>query len=284
MDNLKDLRMVVRHFYDLQKLRIQMSNRIAKQAAPAELSDGAKDLLAAYVDRLQNGVKIDSRRIGGEHEVAGDLGRMIKGIPIWENWLKLQKGCGPTIAAVILTEVDIRRCETPSALWAFAGLNVVDGRAPRLHKGQKSKFNRGLRTKLVGVLGPNLLKAAMHDPERKWRTFYDDYKTRKQNTLVECCMLCEGSGWVKDGKPSAEGKGSRCDRCDGTGGPAKWGRSDAHVHTASIRYMVKMFLRELWVEWRKLEGLPITETYAEAYLGRRHGDHGGSGAAPVAAE
>ena len=41
----------------------------------------------------------------------------------------------------------------------------------------------------------------------------------------------------------------------------------------ATRYAVKMFLRDLWVAWRQLEGLPVSEPYEVAFLGRRpHGD------------
>ena len=36
--------------------------------------------------------------------------------------------------------------------------------------------------------------------------------------------------------------------------------------------MMKMFLLDLWKVWRALEGLPVTESYAEAKLGIRHGE------------
>lgn len=40
----------------------------------------------------------------------------------------------------------------------------------------------------------------------------------------------------------------------------------------AIRYMIKMFLKDLWVAWRTLEGLPVTPDYAEAKLGMKHGE------------
>jgi len=72
-----------------------------------------------------------------------------------------------------------------------------------------------------------------------YRTHYDNYKHRKQS--------------------------------------AGWGESDGHRHRAAIAYMMKMFLLDLWKEWRALEGLVVTPTYAEAVLKRTHGDHGGMG-------
>lgn len=36
-----------------------------------------------------------------------------------------------------------------------------------------------------------------------------------------------------------------------------------HRHRAAMRYMVKMFLKNLWLEWRRLEDLPITEAHPQ---------------------
>lgn len=44
-----------------------------------------------------------------------------------------------------------------------------------------------------------------------------------------------------------------------------------HRKNMAIRYMVKVFLKDLWVAWRTLEGLPVTPDYAEAKLGLKHG-------------
>lgn len=56
----------------------------------------------------------------------------------------------------------------------------------------------------------------------------------------------------------------------GEGKLIKWkDTSDGHRHAAARRYMAKMFLTDLWVCWRMLEGLPITEPYAVAKLGLR---------------
>jgi hypothetical protein len=34
--------------------------------------------------------------------------------------------------------------------------------------------------------------------------------------------------------------------------------------------MLKMFLKDLYVAWRKIEGLEVREPYAAEYLGKRH--------------
>lgn len=246
-----EMRQAVRFFYDFQKLRIQSSNRSGSETAA--LSRGHLDTLAVQAFLLET----------LEKKALGNVKDLLKGWPIYNQWLKDQKGCGPTMSGVLLSEIDIHRAETPSAIWAYCGLAVdADGHAQRRKKGEKCGYNPWLKSKIVKVLADCMIKA-----RSPWREFYDNYKTRKQNQRVEICMACDGKKKINNAK---------CSNCKGTGGPAPWGKSDAHRHAAAMRYMVKMFLLEFWKEWRQLEGLPIVEPYAEVYLGRKHGDHGGS--------
>lgn len=50
-----------------------------------------------------------------------------------------------------------------------------------------------------------------------------------------------------------------------TNSSREWTKS--HIHNDAMRYMVKMFVKDLWVAWRGIEGLEITPTYQEAKLG-----------------
>jgi hypothetical protein len=216
----------------------------------------------------------------------------LKAVPI-ATWLLEQKGIGPTLAGVLVSEVDITRCNTPSALWAYAGLHCDQetGMAVRRKKGVKSNWNPFLKTKLVKVLAECFIKS-----NSPWRSHYDNYKTRKTNQLVQVCRPCNGTGKVHFGAEGpveltdsvikAELNGQKvvkedkspktCTNCNGTGGPAPWGNSGAHRDLAAKRFMVKAFLLEFWKQWRGLEGLEIVPSYAEAMLGRVHGDHGGA--------
>jgi len=284
----EECRESVRFFYDLQQLRVGSHHRTTTGKDRTKL--GTKHYESLIVQsRLLKWL---------EAEALGEVKRILEDVPIYNHWLKHQKGCGPTLAGVIVAEIDIHRAETPSALWKYCGLDVRTcekchgsgevedeetgvvswcrscmGRgnnAARRARGEKAGYNPWLKAKLVKVLGDCLIKA-----NSPWRKHYDDYKHRKANTIVPTCAACGGKGEVV-----YEKKKSKCRNCEGTGGPAPWGRSDAHRHAAAVRKMVKMFLLELWQEWRKLEGLPVVEPYSEAYLGRTHGDH--AGAASVA--
>ena len=43
-----------------------------------------------------------------------------------------------------------------------------------------------------------------------------------------------------------------------------------HIKNRAIRYMVKMFIKDLYVAWRTLENLPIREPYEVEYLNKKH--------------
>lgn len=274
----------------MQKLRIQSGNRYNKKT-----DDEAVDIETGEVTiKPVSGPHLDendqlflSKMSFGlenlEKDLLHDLKGLLTGIPIYEKWLKNQRGIGPTLAAVIISELDPHKAPHVSSFWKYCGLAVdtATNKSQRRIKGQKADFNPWLKSKLLKVMGDCLIRSG----SQPWRKFYDDYKNRKSNTMVPVCMACNGEGKVVRKKAAlapgedhvietieddAKVKKVSCKNCNGTGGPAPWGCSDAHRHTASIRYMVKMFLSELHITWRTLEGLPVRAPYAEEYLGRVH--------------
>lgn len=184
------------------------------------------------------------------------LTSVLEDFPIYTYFLEPTAGCGPAMSGVIISEIDIARARYPSSLWAYAGLDVhtyTNGTGETVSEGRSRKahhlidrtyinaageeavrksitFNPLLKTKLLGVLGPSFLKCG----NETYRKLYDDYKHRLESD------------------------------------PGRAGWSKGRRHNAAIRYMVKMFLRDLYNAWRALEGLPIAPTYAEAKLGMKH--------------
>ena len=56
------------------------------------------------------------------------------------------KGVSFTLAAKVVSLIDISRADHVSNLWRYAGYAVVDGKRERMHKGEKSHYNRRLKT------------------------------------------------------------------------------------------------------------------------------------------
>ena len=155
--------------------------------------------------------------------------------PLWEAFLSMVKGVGEGVAAVIISEFDINKAPTVSNLWSFAGL--APGKDRKV-KGQKCPYNQFLRAKLCGVLGSSFLKCGS-----PYREYYDNMKHR-----------LESQDWGTKSKNPTDKKRPKA----------------GHQHKAANRYMIKMFLRDLYIAWRTLEGLDVRPPYQEEYLGKKH--------------
>lgn len=262
------VRALVRTRYDFQDMRIRMANRLKKrkdgtaqdESDAAELSEDAMPALKSAWEGAQ---KI-------EKELEKAILAELKDIPIWEQFLKGVKGIGPCIAGVIISEYDIYRATTVSKLWQFTGLNsgmvkgmkredkMIDGkripqftRVEELVRGDRrvagfvSPFNGWLRAKMCGVLASSFIKSqAPYAMDHYYP--YKERLAQSENITEERA----GNGKIKqlawkDVRPG-------------------------HRDKAAKRYMIKMFLRDLYVAWRTLENLPVRVPYAEEYLGKKH--------------
>lgn len=285
VDTKASIRALVRGAYDIQKLRIQAGNRIVTNfkaklgqvagSSEEELEAVERTLLADLRNRYKKLAHAISKR-KKQTEFKGDavissateffligeylalesaeeghfkqLERTLKGVPIWSRYLSGVKGIGPALAGVLISEIDIARARYPSSLWKYAGLDVAGdgrGRSRRAEhlvtvsytngKGtpdtrQSITFNPFLKTKLMGVLASSFLRSA-NEP---YAAIYADYKHRLESN------------------------------------PVHQEKSKGHRHNMALRYMLKMFLVDLYREWRALEGLTVSAPYAEGKLGMHH--------------
>lgn len=275
------IRTMVRGVYDLQKLRIETGNRIVANfreklglnttdADDTEAQNVLKDLEMRY-RRITDGITLVTRRRKFEYDgvisnytelcLVGhyldllqkeqrqfrDMERALEGMPIWDSFLKDVKGIGPALAGVIVSEIDIHKARYPSSIWRYAGLDVAEDGRGRSRKKEhlvdveyadangeaKTRrsitFNPFLKTKLMGVAATSFLRVG----DSPYRKVYDDTRHRLENHAT-----------YKDA-------------------------SKGHRHNMAMRKMVKVFLMDLYVAWRKLEGLPVSEPYHVAKLGMR---------------
>jgi hypothetical protein len=312
-DMLKDL---VSSFYQIQKVRIQLGNKLSAHfyrklgiTAAEKMIEQQKGDRKTSVD-LIDVLKVEFRRIAdalsnvdvvnekyfqelstdergvfdeyiefswmaeyrqmlfSENRVLGDIDLTLNKFPIWTDWLKKIKGVGPTIGGVIVSKINIHISDTPASIWAFAGLDVVitdrhgepDGRGrgrfnahlvERQYIDKQGEeqvrdsvtFDPMLKTKLVGVLGDIFIKHRTP----KYRDEYDKYKAR----ITE-----RENGLVAKAKADGDTKYKR--------------KADAHLNRMAIRYMIKRFLVDLYIQWRTMEGLEVVPEYSVAKLGMVH--------------
>ena len=203
-----------------------------------------------------------------EKRAENDMATALANFPIYTEWLSKIKGIGPTMGGVIISTINIHKADTPASIWAYAGLDVVildnegnpDGRGRGRYTGhlveyaytakdgtQKTKkgitFSPFLKTKLVGVLADIMVKHRTP----KYRLEYDNYKARITERELILTQEALTSGNVKFKV-----------------------RTPKHLNRMAMRYMIKRFLVDLYMEWRAMEGLPITEEYGVRKLGLVH--------------
>jgi len=289
----QELKTIVRGVYALQKLRIQTGNRIvaafksklgikpSEKESESSISKKDKTLLEniklAYKNITEGIVDPDSplkdkfppkenplitnraelsmvstymRLSSTEQRQFKDLVDILDDFPIWTEFLSGVQGIGPAIAAVIISELNPKEADFAASFWKYAGLDVVltegengevvgEGRCKKAShlidveyttkEGKTATkksitFNPFLKTKLCGVLGPSFLKQGSRS---KYEGVYREYRE-----------------WLDTSDRHRE-------------------KTKIHKYRMSIRYMVKAFLVDLYIQWRTLEGLPINHPFKE---------------------
>lgn len=162
-----------------------------------------------------------------EKQLTKDIKNEVKNHPIFA-WMKAQKGIGPILAASLIANIDIHKAEHISSVWKYCGqgVDLETGKADRRTKGKKISWNPFLKM-TCWKIGESFVKV-----KGKYRTIYDTSKVFYQNKFPK---------EVKEGSRTLYTKG--------------------HIHAMSKRRAVKMFLSDMWLEWRKIEGLPISAPF-----------------------
>jgi len=308
------LRQLVRGFYDIQKLRISIGNRLCANfyvkigVEPGkkveEADNWGKEILQYYLqeyNKLSDFIAGNTRKLKkvlDEHKgiisskaefglvqtfvdfskqedyLEKQMADYLEYFPIWTVWMKTICGLGPLMAGVIISEYDIYKAKYVSSLWKYAGLDVVEGegrsrkshhlvKQPYINREGKPdtkmgiSFNPFLKTKLLGVLGPSLLKQHGRVLKKdgiglRHGKIYYDYKNRQIRKREVNIMRVSSQKNITVLEAEKEVK-------------KIW--PDARLHNASIRYMIKMLIQDLYPVWKEIEGLNPEPSYQEAKLG-----------------
>lgn len=162
-----------------------------------------------------------------EKMIAKDIKNSVKDHPMFA-WFKTVKGIGPILSASLIANIDITKADHTSSVWKYCGLSIDPEtmKAERRKKGTKISWNPFLKT-TCWKIGESFVKT-----KGKYRMIYDtsrEFYDRKFPTEV------------KDGNKTLYTKG--------------------HKFAMAKRRTVKLFLSDMWVEWRKIEGLPVSEPF-----------------------
>lgn len=142
-------------------------------------------------------------------------------------------------------------------------------------------FNPFLKTKLIGVLGGSFLKVGTYTVDgkkmgalrREELAISLGFKVDKESDLdkgdqVTAFLLSRGYDVVIERGEYGQIYDDYKNRLEQN--PIHKEKTPLHRHNMAIRYMIKMFLNRYYNEARRLEGLPIAPTYAEAKLFLEH--------------
>lgn len=122
---------------DLEKTRIALDNRVRSLEALGVTEEGQAKM-GALAEAVQ---KIELQTIN-------ELERTMKKHSLG-NWIAGQKGLGFKQTSRLLAVLgSMDRFPTVSKLWAYCGMHVVDGKAPRHTKGQQSNWNEQARMRI----------------------------------------------------------------------------------------------------------------------------------------
>ncbi len=273
------LRTLVRSYYSIQKVRVQVSNRIQMLQRDSEISETEAELLHQLLNK---------RVLKVEKDLASDITDIISEHPLYQSWLSKVMGVGPILSAALIAEIwDIRRFDTISRLWAYAGMHTIDVTPD----GKKRWFPSYAEAHMFARRCAELVAKSAE----KWGKEIDvDAKTAdflklcewnpnaphiriaakrigglpanwNQSLKVTCWKL--GESFVKAVRKDKKG-GYRVlfERFKDEYARKLEGDSNTKglkglIHARAKRKTVKVFLAHLWMKWREIEGLPTRKPY-----------------------
>lgn len=279
---------LIRSLYDIQHQRVQTGNRICAEIKarlgqePGNSEEGLEIDAQVYIanaraeykritdafilNQAHKYLKVDYegyeiitdaamllfvesyvQQLEQEENMVKVIAKVVQQHPMWDAFLDGVKGCGPLMSAVILTEFDPHKAPRISNFWSYAGLDVAsDGRGRGRYK-------------------EHLIDQEYQDKDGKTQTkkgitFNPFLKTKLVGVLGSCLMKTKGyyKSIYDDYKHRLENHKDHMEKTKG------------HRHNMAVRYMIKMFVQDLWLKWREVEGLPVTAPYSEAKLGMKH--------------
>lgn len=280
------IRALVDSFYDIQKLRIQVGNRICASFR-RDLDEDNQDAILKTItseygritDVLATCHKSSMRSLDKAIAEAGDLkfiksnidyqfssqyidlclsenkalktiDKLVKSHPMWDLFFKDVVGCGPLMAAICLAYLDVHEARYVSSFWAYAGVGTrVDETGNRVAMSKRTLVEQEYVDKDGNV------------KTKKGIGYHPFLHTKLLGVLGDSFIKKRDSVYRKVYDDYKNRYQNRPD----------WRKADGSIdaircHRAAIRQAIKAFLKDLWVTWRTYEGYTIPEDYAVAHL------------------
>ena len=213
----------------------------------------------------------------------------LRQIPIWQHLLANVFGCGPVVGAYLAAMVKIQQCTYPSQLIRYCGNASIDGGLEKGAKGSKRMYAQELRTRLYQMMlamWKNAAKTsdgAPHGSTTKYLTIWTDYKARMEHSprivagknLIDMDWQASAAALVNAGKAEVKnqkvGSATRVFAIQGGKRVGEFRAALKFIHSTGRLKATDVFLEDVYMVWRAIEGLPVWPSWYAAKLGYLHG-------------
>jgi len=253
----KRIRRLVEIYYDTQDVRIRSDHRLRKLG---EVQGVNPKILKELEKQIKEYIKVQ-----------------IQDLKIVKDYLKGIRGMGPILAGGLLSYFDPHKADHASSFWKYAGLAPEKGEAVMRHRKEKLPYNPRAQ-----VLCWKIADSFVKHRTPFYRDIYDQVKPIEETKLnhpftrvkdeeaskekgkpvfkivndpKKCPLFPEHCSAYKKMVAKAERQHKR---------PPSLSKVPCakHVDYRARRKMVKRFLADFWVVWRRFEGLPVSKPYA----------------------
>lgn len=218
---------------DLETIRIANANRVRILTRTDADNDGehrGHGLTEDHIEVIKLVAMVDALKTA-EADAVKNLERSMKRHPLGK-FVKATPGLGLKQTARLLAAIGdpywndlYDRPRTVSELWAYCGMHVAGGAAPRRQRGQKSNWNEDARKRLYVIAA-----AVPKFKTSPYEQVYRDARIKYEDAVHPApCVRCGPAGkHAVEGSPLSPG----------------------HQHARAIRLVGKEILRDLWRESR----------------------------------
>lgn len=228
---------LTRSMISIQRLRVAAQVR-GSHLALQKRNDPETEALRVEIEKTEEYVRGRFKHLMSQHPA--------------HPWFSRIKGVGPENIAKVIGFIDIKRADSVSSLWRYAGFHVVDGHAPKPVPGQKLDFNKVLRS-MCWRLGSSIVKSGARFGNSHFYVIFIQELDRLNAKFA-------AKGWKVIPAEELPVKGGKKYEPEGI-------ISVGHVRNMAMRKMIKLFLSCLWQVWREAEGLSTRSPYAIEKLG-----------------
>lgn len=231
MNPYEEIGLLAERVNQLEELRIADENRIRSIVQAGD----AREALVESLMSVNTGIK------DLEQQSILELKRSMRRLPGVGEWVKNTPGLGEKTVGRLIGAIgnpafnfaSQRLRRGPAELWAYCGLHVIDGKAPRRQRGQQANWSTEAKTRAflvaegcVKAVGGETKSGAVKQ-RSPYRDVYDAARAKHEGAVHK----------------------HECVRCGPSGKPAQPGSeiSDGHAHARAMREVMKAILRDLFV-------------------------------------